>query len=217
MGRSSIPRWGSASKLGRNRAVWLAAAVASALLFVACGGTDSDMATDAVAFTATGTEMPAGTEMGEAARSADAAPDFELVLFETPNHVKGEVIRLSQFGGKPVVINHWFPSCPPCVAEMPDLEAAFQRHKDNGVQFIGVQNLGLDTEADGQDFLTEIGVTYAVGPDNNPNNDKSIFIQYKVTGFPTTLFLDKNHEVVRKWTGLLDAAKIEELIQELLK
>ena len=99
---------------------------------------------------------------------------------------------------------------------MPDIEAAFKQHGGE-VEFIGVQNMGLDTVEDGQAFVNDIGVTYAIGPDNNPNNDKDIFISYKVTGFPTTLFLNREQEVVRKWTGLLNAEKIEEFVQELLK
>ena len=61
-----------------------------------------------------------------------------------------------------------------------------------------------------------MAVNYAVGPDNNPNNDIEIFIAHKITGFPTTEFLNKEQEVVRKWSGLLDAEKLDELIQELL-
>ncbi len=151
-----------------------------------------------------------------AARSADAAPDFELVLYETENHRKGETLRLSDLEGKPVVLNHWFPSCPPCVAEMPDFEAVFQRHKGS-VEFIGVQNMGVDSAEQGQKFVNELGVTYAIGPDDNPNNEQSIFIAHKVTGFPTTEFLNRRHEVVRKWTGALDAETIERFVQELLE
>ena len=146
-------------------------------------------------------------------RSSDAAPDFELVLFSNENHEKGEVLRLSQLAGKPVVINFWFPSCPPCRLEMPDLEKTFREHEDDGVEFIGVQQLGLDSAEDGQEFIDEFGVTYAVGPDS----DNSILINHQVTGFPTTVFLSKSHEVVRKWTGLLNAEKMEEFVQELLE
>ena len=184
---------------------WVVLVSLTAFLIAACGSDSDD-----------GAAVPAASSSGGAARSADAAPDFELVLFETENYAKGEVLRLSDLAGKPVVLNHWFPSCPPCVAEMPDLEAAFQAHKGE-VEFIGVQNMGLDTAEDGQAFINEIGVTYAIGPDDNPNNDRDIFISYKVTGFPTTLFLNRDQEIVRKWTGLLNAEKLEEFVQELLE
>lgn len=198
-------------------------------LFVigACGSGDSEdesppSATDTVP-PATRTQSPAadgtsvppttGASAAPVERAPDAAPDFELVLFETPNHEKGEVLRLSDLAGHPVVLNFWFPSCPPCAAEMPDFEASFQKHKTDGVEFIGVQLLGLDTAEDGQKFTTDIGVTYALGPDTTSEITTKL---YKVSGFPATFFLDREHRIVREWTGILDAGKIEELIQDLL-
>ena len=187
------------------RSAWIVAVALTALLIAACG---SDGASEATA-------VPETADTAEVSRSADAAPDFELTLFENGDHSSGEVLRLSDLVGKPVVLNHWFPSCPPCVAEMPDFEVAYQKYKDQ-VVFVGVQNMGVDTAENGQEFVNDLGVNYAVGPDNNPNNDIEIFIAHKITGFPTTEFLNKEQEVVRKWSGLLDAEKLDELIQELL-
>ena len=151
-------------------------------------------------------------EPTSAARSADAAPDFELTLLGNENHERGESLRLSDLIGSPVVINFWYPSCPPCRLEMPDLEETFKNHKDDGVQFIGVQQLGLDTIEDGQGFIEDFGVTFAVGPDETGQ----IIKDYKPLGFPTTVFLDRDHNIVRTWTGALNAEKTEEFVQELL-
>ena len=148
-----------------------------------------------------------------ASRTLDSAPDFELEVFGNQDYAKGEKVSLSQFEGQPVVVNFWYPSCPPCRLEMPDLEAAYQRHKDEGLRFIGVQLLGLDSVEDGQEFIDDFGVNYAVGPDRGGR----ILIDYKVAGFPTTIFLDTRHEVVQTWTGVLTGEKLEELIQELLQ
>ena len=196
----------SGGVLRRSRSTWMGLAVIAMFLFVACGGGDAEM------FTASGEPMESKAGSKSAARSDEAAPDFELVLFNTQNHQAGEVLRLSQLQGRPVVVNFWFPSCPPCVAEMPDLNAAFQKHTKDGVEFVGVQLVGLDTARDGQEFVDTVGVTYALGPDETGE----IFRAYKVTGFPTTVFLDENQNVVRKWTGFLNAEKIEEFVQELL-
>ena len=143
----------------------------------------------------------------------EVAPDFEVEAFGNINYEPGELVSVSDFEGKPVVVNFWYPSCPPCRLEMPDLEAAYQRHKDEGVTFIGVQLLGLDSVADGQEFINDFGVNYAIGPDR----EGRILIDYKVPGYPTTIFLDKGHEVVQTWTGALTGEKLEELIQELLQ
>ena len=42
-----------------------------------------------------------------ACSGGDAAPDFELTLFETANHEAGETLRLSDLRGRPVVVNFW--------------------------------------------------------------------------------------------------------------
>jgi len=76
--------------------------------------------------------------------------------------------------------------------------------------FIGIMSLVLDTVADGQNFVDEFGITYAIGPDS----DGSILIDNKIIGFPTTIFLNDKHEVVRKWAGVLNAEKLDELIAE---
>ncbi len=162
-----------------------------ALLFAAaCGSTDS------------------GTDAGSA--PANPAPDFTLTLFETETRQKGETLRLSDLKGKPVVVNFWFPSCPPCVAEMPDLERVYQNHKADGVEFVGVQQLGLDTAETGQQFITDIGVTYAVGPDED-----GIVEKYELLGFPATAFIDSDQNLVRLWQGVLNEEKLEELVQEI--
>ena len=118
---------------------------------------------------------------------------------------------MSDLRGKPVVVNFWFPSCPPCVAEMPDLQESFERH-DGDVAFIGVQLVGLDTVSDGQNFIDGLGVTYALGPDE----DSTIIRDYSGAGFPTTVFVNKDHVIVRKWTGILNEEKLAELVGEIL-
>ena len=144
---------------------------------------------------------------------AETAPDFQLELFGTPNHQRGELISLSRFLGNPVVINFWFPSCPPCRAEMPDLEQAFQGHRADGVKFIGVQLVGLDTAEDGQEFVDSVGVTYALGADETADTIRD----YEIVSFPSTIFLDRDHKVVSKWAGILTADKLEELIQQAMR
>lgn len=162
-----------------------------------------------VAFVLVSCTTVAPVEPGEQAE--DLALDFEITLFENANHSAGDSLKLSDLKGKPTVLNFWFPSCPPCVAEMPDLQRAFERHGGD-VAFIGVQLVGLDTAANGQEFVDSLGVTYALGPDE----DGDIVRDYLIAGFPTTVFLDKDQNVVRKWTGILNEEKLEELIGAIL-
>jgi len=142
--------------------------------------------------------------------SSSIAPDFKLDLFSNANHIKGTNLHLSDLRGKPVVINFWYPSCPPCRLEMPDFEASYKLHEGD-VEFIGVMSAHLDTVQEGQEFIDQFGITYAVGPDLD-----NITFEYEVIGFPTTIFLDKYHHVTRRWIGTLNANKLESLIEEIL-
>ena len=197
----------------RHFAMVLLLVVATALVAAAC----SDSPQEAVMFDEQGRaiaeDAAAAIRAATTVDSADTAPDFEITLFQTALHDAGENLRLSDLKGHPVVVNFWFPSCPPCRAEMPDLEAAFQSHRKDGVEFVAVQLLGLDTAQDGQDFIDEVGVNFAVGADE----DVSIFRAYEVRSFPTTVFLDGDLRFVRKWAGPLSEGKLEEFVQELLQ
>ena len=146
---------------------------------------------------------------GESERKA---PDFELALFGNGNHAEGELLSLSDLEGTPLVMNFWYPSCPPCRAEMPDLEASYQRYRDSGVLFLGVTSLQLDTTEDAREFIAEVGVTYPVGPDT----DGTIMRAYGVNNFPSTVFVNAEQEVVRTWAGLLNEEKLGELIEEMI-
>lgn len=188
-----------ALRVWRSPMIWPLLLVGAIFLLAACGGGN-------------GAPDDIFTDMDNAGEIV-TVEDFELVVFGTENYTKGERISLSQYLGQPVVVNFWFPSCPPCRAEMPDLEQTFQNHKADGVVFIGAQLLGLDTAADGQAFVDKVGVTYALGPDEASDVTRD----YDITSFPTTFFLDRDHRVVRKWGGILTGEKMEELVQLLLR
>ena len=144
--------------------------------------------------------------------SEGKAPDFELALFGDETRVEGELLSLSDLDGTPLVMNFWYPSCPPCRAEMPDLEASYQRYRDRGVLFLGVTSLQLDTTEDAKEFIAEVGVSYPVGPDT----DGTIMRAYGVNNFPSTVFVNAQQEIVRTWAGLLNEEKLGELIEEML-
>ena len=90
----------------------------------------------------------------------DVAPDFELAVFENINYGKGERVSVSGFEGKPIVVNFWYPSCPPCRLEMPELEKLYPELQAAGVDLLGIS---LDTgqaRARVQRFLDRAGITY---------------------------------------------------------
>ena len=119
-----------------------------------------------------------------------------------------------ELAGKPIVINFWFPSCPPCRAELEHFEEVYQEFGEpsgSDVQFVGVQQLGLDSIEDGAALFEELGVTFPGLPDNA----SAIQIAYNVFSYPTTVFLDRNHNEHRVWQGAIDKENLAEIVQEL--
>ncbi len=142
----------------------------------------------------------------------EPAPSFSFPAFGNENYEDGEEISLERFAGQMLVVNFWYPSCAPCREEMPDMEEASVRYHDDDVRFIGIQLTDVDPAEEGQKFIDELGITYAIGADP----DGEIFKRYDVINFPTTFFLDRSHNIVRKYGGFLRAKDLEAEIEKLL-
>ena len=135
--------------------------------------------------------------------SGQAARDFEVVQFN------GVTFRLSEeVKTQAVVLNFWYPSCPPCREEMPAFEAAWQELKDEPVRFLGLYvPQGIDTEEDARDFIEEFGLTFNFATDRLARIAEAYELQY----FPKTYFINKDGEVVASHISTL---KTEEIITQ---
>ena len=136
-----------------------------------------------------------------------AAPNF------TAMSTDGFMISLSDYRGFPVILNFWASWCPPCREEIPSLESTYKKYKDQGLVIVGIQSLVLDSVEDGRKFVNEFGITYPVGADVASN----IQLSYKIIGFPTTFFINRDHQIIRKWSGLLDNKQLQEFVAEILE
>jgi peroxiredoxin len=140
---------------------------------------------------------------------ANRASDFEVTLFD------GSSFRLSdQVGENAVVLNFWFPSCPPCRAEMPDFEKAWQRVRGEKVLFVGLfVPQGLDTEEDARDFVEELGLTYDFATDKRAQ----VALAYQVAYFPSTYFIDQKGRVFKTELSVLDADAIARIVRDMVQ
>ncbi len=64
------------------------------------------------------------------AGSGDLAPNFSFTLYQGEDKLGAEKLDLAQLHGKPIVLNFWAGLCPPCRAEMPDLQSFYDESKD---------------------------------------------------------------------------------------
>ena len=116
--------------------------------------------------------------------------------------------------GQPVVLNMWAGLCPPCRAEMPDLQAVHDEYKDR-VVLIGLDVgpfTGLGTRDDGRALVEELNITYPTGS----TFDAEIVREYGVLGMPSTYFIKPNGEIFRKWSGLISEDDLKEITEELI-
>ncbi len=140
--------------------------------------------------------------------SGERARDFEVVQFN------GETFRLSQEAeSQVVVLNFWYPSCPPCRAEMPAFEAAWQELKNSPVRILGLYvPQGFDSERDAQDFVNELGLTFSFATDRLAR----IAEAYDFDAFPKTYYIDMDRNIVATNLGILETDEIVQQVRALL-
>ena len=139
------------------------------------------------------------------------APDFELSLYETKDYTNNQKYVFTSGNNKPAVINFWFPSCPPCINEMPDINSVYLEYKDV-IDVIGVQLIGIDSVDNGKKFVKKNKFSYAIGPDSQG----IISINYDVTLFPTTLFINQKGQIVESWQGSIKKSEILSIMNSIL-
>ena len=147
--------------------------------------------------------------------SGDLAPDFSITMYQGQDVVGGQEVNFSGLvGQKPIVLNFWAGLCPPCRAEMPDLQEFNEKFQDRAL-LLGIdigQFTGLGSQEDAQDLLQELGVTYPTGF----TTEGGIIRDYEVLGMPTTIFIDAQGQIFKKWTGALNREVLEEITLEML-
>ncbi|MER3437309.1 MAG: cytochrome C biogenesis protein [Chloroflexota bacterium] len=119
-------------------------------------------------------------------RPGEPAPDFTAV------DIHGNIVSLSDFKGKPVWLNFWGTWCPPCRAEMPDMQAAYEQLAPKGLVLLAV-SLG-DPPGVAADFASRNGVTFTVLLDPQRTFTSQA---YPIYNFPTHIFIDRDG-IVRK-------------------
>jgi len=138
---------------------------------------------------------------------------FQLPLvhaIDMPLHgMNGEIHNLNDYKGKWIVVNYWATWCPPCIAEMPDLQAFHDEHADRDAVVIGinVENISSDQLIN---FLDIYSITYPVYKGSTQQKTPL----GTVPGLPTTFMVSPEGTVEARQVGSVTSEMIEGFIKK---
>ena len=160
-------------------------------------------------------ETSGETEAAE--ESADARPVIPAVDFELEDQY-GNVHKLEDYKGKTIFLNFWATWCPPCKAEMPDIQKLYENSPTEGedaVIVLGVAAPNMGQEGSKEEitaFLEENGYTYPVLMDT----EGELFASYGIMSFPTTFMIDRDGNVFGYVSGMLSADMMDSIVRQTL-
>ncbi|RAW11546.1 TlpA family protein disulfide reductase [Paenibacillus taichungensis] len=134
------------------------------------------------------------------------APDFEL------NSLDGKIFKLSDFRGQKVIVNMWATWCPPCRAEMPDMQKFYDKYADENTTVIAINMTTSEKSVDRISvFLDEFGITFPILLDKQ----NKIAEIYQVHALPTSYIIDSQGVIQQKVTGPMNYEMMEKLVKEI--
>lgn len=162
--------------LTSRTAVIATVALAGAIMFMTAvvylnGKDDSDAATG-----------------GGTVSTGSVAPDFTLESLD------GETVSLSDYSGRPVLINFWASWCPPCRDEFPVLAEAHTAYADSGFEILGV--IRNDAPDRAQQFVDDSGAGWPMLIDRD-----GVGNAYGALGLPSSYFVDAEGIIERVHIG----------------
>jgi thiol-disulfide isomerase/thioredoxin len=147
-----------------------------------------------------------GTPPTRASAGDAQAPAFNV------KSVEGKAIRFSDYRNRPVIVDFWATWCGPCKASMPHLNNVQERYAKNGLAVIGV-SVDESGPAPVKKFANGLGVRFTIAM----ANDEVLDAYGPIRSIPTTFFINRKGEIVRRVVGFIDDETMDSYAQEILK
>ena len=147
----------------------------------------------------------AASAVPRSAYSAETAAPFTL------KGLDGKPLKLSDYKGQPVVVDFWATWCAPCRASMPHLNLLQEHYQQQGLVVIG---LSVDDESAPfvRRYADKLGVRFRMALAS-----EDVLDDYgPIRSIPTTLFINRRGEIVRRVTGYIDAETMDGFAQEIV-
>ena len=140
------------------------------------------------------------------AESGHAVPSFAVRTLD------GKTFRMADQVGKPLVLDFWATWCAPCRATMPHFETIQDRYARQGLVILGL-SVDESQAADVRRFAEKQGYHIRIGM-----ADEKLLDQFgPIRQVPTTFFINRRGEVVRRTVGYLDGETLDSYVKELIQ
>ena len=126
-------------------------------------------------------------------------------------NLQGETVQLSQFIGRPILINFWATWCGPCRIEMPELQAAFEAYQDEGLVILALDQDEAASEVEA--YFDELGLTFTPLLDVDSETAANYGLRNTL---PSSVFINPAGEVAVIHRGVMTRGQIEGFLTEII-
>jgi len=133
------------------------------------------------------------------------APELNL------NDIDGNPVALSKTAGQVVLVNIWAFWCPPCRDELPELQAYYEAHRQQGFTIIGIES--GDEKVDVDYHVKLFKLTYPIWLDPETLAAQA----FQNFSLPSSYVIDRTGTVRLTWSGAIDRAMLEKYVTPLLE
>ncbi len=132
-----------------------------------------------------------------------AAEDFWRQRFAQP--AGGEIV-MAPWRGRPLLVNFWATWCPPCIEELPMMEAFWREHAAKGLQIVA---LAIDQPSSVRRFLERMPLSFPVGLAGLEGAQLAKSLGNATGGLPFSVFFGKDGGIYKQKLGQLHPADLD--------